>query len=237
MSLHHTNLSKISSSLVVQQAVVMDSPRGEKKVRGASRFYQYFGKRGLDLLLVLLTLPIILPLVLCLSLLVSLDGSMPFYSQKRVGRGGRIYTMWKLRSMVPDADAKLEACLAQDPIARAEWDSTQKLKCDPRITRFGRVLRKSSLDELPQLWNVLKGDMSLVGPRPMMPDQQDLYPGSAYREMRPGITGLWQVSERNQSTFADRARYDAVYYRELSLATDLKLLLATVRVVVRATGY
>jgi exopolysaccharide production protein ExoY len=237
MSLHYNNLSKITSFLVPQQPASVGNQATDKRAQRAPRSYQYFGKRGLDLLLILLALPVVLPVVLCLAVFVALDGSLPFYSQKRVGRGGRIYTMWKLRSMVPDADAKLEACLAQDPVARAEWDSTQKLKCDPRITRFGRVLRKSSLDELPQLWNVLKGDMSLVGPRPMMPDQQDLYPGSAYREMRPGITGLWQVSERNQSTFADRARYDAAYYRELSFATDLKVLFATVRVVVRATGY
>ena len=105
------------------------------------------------------------------------------------------------------------------------------------ITRFGRVLRKSSLDELPQLWNVLLGDMSLVGPRPMMPCQRDLYPGSAYYRLRPGITGPWQVSRRNESTFADRARFDTDYDQTLSLGTDLGLLISTVRVVVRATGY
>lgn len=237
MSLHSNNLLKFRSFLAPQHPASVGTQTPDRHARRAPGFYQYFGKRGLDLLLILLTLPVVLPVVLCLAVLVVLDGSLPFYSQKRVGRGGRIYTMWKLRTMVPNADAKLETCLTQDPVARAEWDSTQKLKCDPRITRFGRMLRKASLDELPQLWNVLKGDMSLVGPRPMMPDQQDLYPGSAYHEMRPGITGLWQVSERNQSTFADRARYDEIYYRELSLATDVKLLFATVVVVVRATGY
>lgn len=139
--------------------------------------------------------------------------------------------------MIVNADAQLETYLASDPTARAEWDSTQKLKVDPRITRFGRILRKSSLDELPQLWNVLKGDMSLVGPRPMMPCQRDLYPGSAYYRLRPGITGPWQVSRRNESTFADRARFDTDYDRTLSLGTDIGLLISTVRVVVRATGY
>lgn len=202
-----------------------------------SGFYRNGVKRGLDLLLVLMGAPVVGLIVLFLALLVARDGGSPFYSQKRVGRGGRIYTMWKLRSMVADADRKLEAYLETDPAARAEWDQTQKLKNDPRITRFGRLLRKSSLDELPQLWNVLKGDMSLVGPRPMMPDQQDLYPGSAYYALRPGLTGPWQVSERNNSTFAERARFDTQYDHELSLTTDLRLLIATAHVVMNATGY
>lgn len=194
-------------------------------------------KRALDVCAVTLFLPIVLPVILLLALVVSRDGGQPFYSQERVGKGGRIYTMWKLRSMVKDADASLEAYLATDTEARAEWVVSQKLKTDPRITRFGRLLRKSSMDELPQLWNVLKGDMSLVGPRPMMPDQQEIYPGTAYYTLRPGITGMWQVSERNDSSFADRADFDAKYDREISPLTDLKLLIATVRVVLMGTGH
>jgi lipopolysaccharide/colanic/teichoic acid biosynthesis glycosyltransferase len=145
--------------------------------------------------------------------------------------------MWKLRSMVKGADARLEAHLAADPTARREWERTQKLKSDPRITSFGCFLRKSSMDELPQLWNVLKGDMSLVGPRPMMLDQTHLYPGEAYYALRPGITGLWQVSERNASTFAERAHYDGQYEQNVTLAADLRILAATFRVVLRGTGY
>lgn len=194
-------------------------------------------KRALDVTAILLALPIVLPLILVLAAIVALDGGNPLYFQTRVGQGGRHYRMWKLRSMVVGAEAALEAHLAADPAAREEWDRDQKLKNDPRITRIGRILRKSSLDELPQLWNVLAGDMSLVGPRPMMPCQKPLYPGEAYYRLRPGITGPWQVSHRNESTFADRARFDNDYEQDLSLATDLGLLLATVRVVVRATGY
>lgn len=194
-------------------------------------------KRALDMVLVLASAPFVLPVVLFLAMLVARDGGSPFYRQARIGRGGRLYTMWKLRTMVHQADEKLAAHLASDACARAEWDSTQKLKCDPRITRFGRVLRKTSLDELPQLWNVLTGEMSLVGPRPMMPEQKPLYPGTAYFRLRPGITGIWQVSERNNSTFAQRAHFDAQYDNELSLGTDVSLLLATFRVVLRATGY
>ena len=194
-------------------------------------------KRLLDTLAILLALPVVLPVITLLALLAMCDGGAPFYRQQRVGRGGRLYTMWKLRTMVVHADSKLEAHLAADPEARCEWDSTQKLKADPRITRIGRFLRKSSLDELPQLWNVLRGDMSLVGPRPMLPEQVPLYPGKAYYDLRPGITGMWQVSERNDSSFADRAQYDTRYDRALSLSTDLRLLVATVRVVLRGTGY
>ncbi len=206
-------------------------------IRRSTGLYRAVVKRGFDISLVLMAAPIVLTVIGALALLVAFDGGRSFYSQDRVGRGGRIYTMWKLRSMVPDAEAKLEAHLAVDPAARAEWDATQKLKADPRTTRFGRLIRKCSMDELPQLWNVLIGDMSLVGPRPMMPNQQDLYPGRAYYRLRPGITGPWQVSARNDSTFADRARFDTDYDRTLSLRGDISLLAATVHVVLRGTGH
>ncbi len=200
------------------------------------RPYRDFGKRALDLALVILAAPFVVPLIAILAAIVALDGGRPFYTQPRVGRGGREFRMWKLRSMVVDADRRLAAHLAADPAARAEWDAMQKLRHDPRITRFGRFLRKSSLDELPQLWNVFTGDMSLVGPRPMMPDQKSLYPSSVYYLMRPEITGYWQTSDRNRSTFAARAVSDAAYERDLSLPTDLWLLWRTVAVVLRGTG-
>ena len=194
-------------------------------------------KRGLDIALVLLTLPVSLPIILGLMLLVALEGGAPLYRQKRLGRGGRVFSMIKIRTMVPDADAQLERNLQRHPAARREWDETQKLKCDPRITRVGRLLRKTSLDELPQLWNVLAGDMSLVGPRPMMVDQRALYPGSAYFDLRPGITGPWQISDRNESSFAARAAFDSDYLTSLSLGRDLAILSRTVMVVLRGTGY
>jgi lipopolysaccharide/colanic/teichoic acid biosynthesis glycosyltransferase len=200
------------------------------------RPYRDFGKRVLDLVLVLMAAPFVLPLVALLAAIVALDGGRPFYSQPRVGRGGREFRMWKLRSMVVDADRRLADHLAADPVARDEWDAMQKLRRDPRVTRFGRFLRKSSLDELPQLWNVLRGEMSLVGPRPMLPEQRALYPSAVYYRMRPGITGYWQTSDRNRSTFAARALSDAAYERDLSLATDLRLLWRTVAVVLRGTG-
>ena len=198
--------------------------------------YRRAVKRWLDITFVLLALPFVVPVVLVLALSLRASGQSPFFSQERVGLGGRTFKLWKLRTMVPDAEERLKAYLQSDETARQEWEAYQKLSRDPRITEFGQILRKSSLDELPQLLNVLRGDMSLVGPRPMMLDQQDLYPGSAYYALRPGLTGTWQISDRNQSTFAQRAEFDADYERSLSFLKDLKILLATVGVVLRATG-
>ncbi|WP_241560092.1 sugar transferase [Solirhodobacter olei] len=199
--------------------------------------YRNSAKRALDVVLVLAMLPIAVPMILILALAVMCDGHSPFYTQLRVGRAGREFRFWKLRSMVHDADARLSAHLASSHEALAEWNHSQKLKCDPRITRVGHFLRKSSLDELPQLWNVLKGDMSLVGPRPIMPKQSPLYPGKAYYALRPGLTGPWQISDRNECSFALRAEFDSAYDRELSFGLDLRILMATIRVVLRGTGY
>lgn len=201
-----------------------------------SGLYRNFFKRFLDVSAVLCAAPIILPAVLVSAALVAREGGLPFYSQIRVGRNGSEFRIWKLRSMVSDADARMEKHLESDPLAREEWDSTQKLKDDPRITKVGKTLRKYSLDELPQLWNVLIGDMSLVGPRPMMTSQQELYPGKGYYALRPGITGYWQTSGRNRTTFEARAEFDDAYEAEVSMVTDIKVLLATVGVVVKGTG-
>lgn len=199
-------------------------------------FYGRVAKRALDIALVLLVAPLAILIVAMFCPLIMLDGKSPFYTQPRVGRNGHIFRMWKLRSMVEGADARLAAYLDAHPARRREWDETQKLRDDPRITRVGRFIRKTSIDEVPQLWNVLRGEMSLVGPRPMMPQQQVIYPGTAYYALRPGITGFWQTSVRNESSFADRARFDALYFRDLSLGTDLAVMLRTVRVVLCGTG-
>ena len=199
--------------------------------------YRRFAKRVFDIVIVLLALVPVSMILLPLCLLVAMDGHAPFYRQVRIGRGGRVFRMWKLRSMVPDADAQLQAHLATCPQARAEWARSQKLRNDPRITAVGSLIRKSSLDELPQLFNVLRGDMSLVGPRPMMVSQRAIYPGTAYFAMRPGITGIWQTSARNEASFSERAIFDARYFRELSFATDLRLIGRTFRVVLKGTGH
>ncbi|EYD75967.1 Undecaprenyl-phosphate galactosephosphotransferase [Rubellimicrobium mesophilum DSM 19309] len=199
--------------------------------------YRGLPKRILDVAAVLMCAPFVLPIIGLLAIIISFDGGRPFYCQARVGRNGRQFMCWKLRSMCHDSHAALAAYLAADPQAQREWETTQKLKDDPRVTRIGRILRKSSLDELPQLWNVLIGDMSLVGPRPMMPDQCVFYKGVSYYALRPGITGMWQVYGRNETAFADRAVFDDAYERELSFMTDLKLVAATIKVVLRGTGY
>ena len=202
--------------------------------------YRCFLKRSFDVLAVLLAAPMVIPVVLLIGLLIACDGGRVFFCQARIGRGGRVFRLWKLRSMVVDAERRLEDHLAGDPAAHAEWSETQKLKCDPRITPVGKLIRKSSLDELPQLWNVLKGEMSLVGPRPMLPVQASLYPEGdlrRYCELRPGLTGFWQISGRNETSFASRAVFDSDYARQLSLLTDIAVLIQTVPVVLRGTGY
>lgn len=200
--------------------------------------YRRHAKRALDLAIVLLAAPPALVIITVAALLLILrEGGSPFYRQERIGLEGRVFGMWKLRTMVPDAEAVLERYLAGNPEARAEWDRHQKLKNDPRITPLGRFLRRSSLDELPQLWNVVVGDMSIVGPRPMMCSQRGLYPGTEYYVMRPGITGYWQTSARNDSSFHERAGFDQAYYRALSLRTDLRIIWRTFSVVLRGTGH
>jgi lipopolysaccharide/colanic/teichoic acid biosynthesis glycosyltransferase len=165
-----------------------------------------------------------------------MDGGQAFFRQPRVGKGGRLFNLWKLRTMAPDAEMRLQEYLAADPLARLEWDAKQKLANDPRVTKLGRYLRKYSIDELPQLLNVFRGDMSLVGPRPMLPEQRQQYPGTAYFNLRPGLTGLWQISERNNCTFVERAMHDTRYSAMMSFGSDLWILSQTPLVVLKGTG-
>lgn len=201
--------------------------------------YNRYGKRVCD---VLLCIPTLVPLVLLLLVvyLASFRSSQRlFFVQKRVGKDGSVFDCYKLQTMVDDADAVLDKICAEDPKIKAEWDTFQKLANDPRITPIGHILRKTSLDELPQIINVLKGDMSLVGPRPFTVDQAEAYlaaGGYGYYHVRPGITGPWQVSGRGRTSFLSRVRYDNLYYRKKSFWTDFKLLVATVRVVLVNPG-
>ena len=199
--------------------------------------YRAFFKRFIDVALVVASLPFILPFLAIVALMISAkDGHSPIFKQERVGLDGKRFKIWKFRTMVPDAEAMLTQYLDSNEDARQEWESKQKLNYDPRITSVGKALRRSSIDELPQLWNVLRGDMSLVGPRPMMPSQQALYPGHGYYRLRPGLTGSWQVTERSQSCFADRAKYDDAYETDLSFTLDATIVAKTVGVVLRGTG-
>ncbi len=203
---------------------------------GAS--YDRLAKRILDITIVLLGALPVLIVTMVLAAIIALDGKSPFYLQKRVGRNGRVFYMYKLRSMVVDADSRLEAYLASNPEARAEWNHAQKLRRDPRITAVGRLIRKTSLDELPQLLNVLRGDMSLVGPRPIVADEIQRYGRyfSHYCRVRPGITGLWQVSGRSDVSYRRRVAFDVVYTRSYSVALNTKILLYTIPCVLRQRG-
>lgn len=200
------------------------------------RFLYFTAKRAFDVVVTLLAAPFALAIVGICVVLIRSDGGKAFYRQPRVGKGGRLFNLWKLRTMAPDAEQRLQTYLAADPVAKAEWETMQKLRNDPRITRLGKCLRKYSIDEIPQLYNVLVGDMSLVGPRPMLPEQRQHYPGTAYFDMRPGLTGLWQISERNGCTFTERALHDTRYSGIMSFSTDLWILMRTPAVVLKGTG-
>jgi len=200
--------------------------------------YYRFGKRILDVTLVLIFLPVFVPLIAALGLLARLDGGAGFYGHKRIGRNGRTFRCWKIRTMIPDADQALQAYLKGDPEAAIEWATRFKLKKDPRVTPLGRFLRKTSLDELPQIWNVLKGDMSLVGPRPITAAELIFYGDDqrVYLDQRPGVTGMWQVHGRADGCYVARVRFDRRYIRESGLGTDINLILRTGFCVLARTG-
>jgi Undecaprenyl-phosphate galactose phosphotransferase WbaP len=187
-------------------------------------------KRALDIIGAGLGLVVLSPFFLIVALMVRADGGPAFFAHQRVGRGGKLFGCMKFRSMVIDSQARLEALLANDPAARAEWEATRKLKNDPRITRIGRFLRSTSLDELPQLINVLRGEMSLVGPRPVQEAEIDRHYGASaahYMAVRPGITGLWQVSGRSETSYESRVALDVAYVSRPSMIADLTILLRT----------
>lgn len=196
-------------------------------------------KRCIDMLLTVCAGVIALPLGLILSLCVRWDSpGAAIYAHERLGQGGQRFSVYKFRTMVSDADAVLEKYLAANPGLREEWHTEQKLRDDPRITRVGAFLRKTSLDELPQLWNVFKGDMSLVGPRPIVDNEIHRY-GKVYADyslVKPGITGLWQVSGRNNTTYTERVRLDRYYVTNWSVWMDLWILARTIPVVLRGNG-
>jgi Undecaprenyl-phosphate galactose phosphotransferase WbaP len=196
-------------------------------------------KRVLDLGATVLVGLLSLPLLALIALAVKLDSPGPvFFAQTRIGKGGRKFRAWKFRTMVQDAEQVLERYLREHPELREEWDQDHKLRQDPRITRVGRILRRTSLDELPQLWNVLRGEMSLVGPRPIVDEEVGKYgPRFAlYAQVLPGITGLWQVSGRNDTTYEQRVELDSYYVRNWSPWLDLYILARTVWVVLTGKG-
>ena len=197
-----------------------------------------FLKRIFDIVGSLAMLVSLSPLLAYLSWRVRQSGGAAIFTHRRVGRYGTTFGCLKFRTMVPDAESVLRRYLEGDPAVRAVWERDYKLKDDPRITPIGHFLRRTSLDELPQLWNVLKGQMSLVGPRPIIEDELERYGDQVdyYLEARPGITGLWQISGRNDTTYEDRVALDSWYVRNWSLWYDLVILAKTIRVVLRGKG-
>jgi Undecaprenyl-phosphate galactose phosphotransferase WbaP len=193
----------------------------------------------MDLLIVCLILPVAGFTILLLAILVRLESPGPvFYGHRRIGRNHSSFCAWKLRTMQVSGDELLRKALAEDGALREEWLRDRKLRRDPRITRVGRFLRKMSLDELPQLWNVLRGEMSLVGPRPIVQEEVAAYGQnfSLYCRVTPGLTGLWQVSGRNAVSLHDRVRLDSYYVRNWSPWLDLHILARTAKVVLTGQG-
>jgi Undecaprenyl-phosphate galactose phosphotransferase WbaP len=196
-------------------------------------------KRLLDLTLLAAGSVLALPLAAVISLAILVESGRPaIFGHPRIGRGGAPFTAWKFRTMVGDAEAAIDRTVLEQPALREEWASRRKLRADPRTTRVGRLLRRTSLDELPQLWNVLRGEMSLVGPRPIVAEEMPRY-GEAfkiYAQVPPGLSGLWQVSGRSDTSYADRVALDTHYVRSWSIWMDLVILVRTVGVVLARTG-
>jgi Undecaprenyl-phosphate galactose phosphotransferase WbaP len=195
--------------------------------------------RVLDISLILLAAPYIILAFLILAIFIKLDSPGPvFFRQIRIGQFGRKFAVYKFRTMARNAERVLQDYLNQSPELKAEWLSTHKLKQDPRVTRLGALLRRSSLDELPQLWNILIGDMSLVGPRPIVDAEVEKYGKcfELYIQVRPGLTGLWQVSGRNNTTYERRVELDEYYVRNQSVKLYLEILWKTASVVLKEDG-
>lgn len=208
--------------------------------RKPSCFIRYcIVKRMLDMGLVLLATPVLLLVLMVVAGLVWFSSPGPiFYSHRRIRRNGEFFSMWKFRTMCQNSAEVLEHYLSEHPEARMEWNKSHKLKCDPRITRVGSFLRRYSLDELPQLWNVMTGEMSLVGPRPIVAAEVEKYGDyfGYYCQVKPGLTGLWQVSGRSKLTYDERVALDREYVENWSLNGDTMILLRTLSTVINQDG-
>jgi len=201
-------------------------------------FYRTYGKRIFDITLALCLLPLVAGIIAGAWLIVRRDGGAGFFGHTRIGRYRKPFKCWKIRTMSMNSEQRLREYLAENEQAAVEWERDFKLTKDPRITSIGYFLRKTSLDELPQIWNVLRGEMSFVGPRPITRVELGRYGDDVghYHTTLPGITGLWQVSGRNDVSYERRVALDVQYAQEMSLTGDLKIILLTVTTVVGMTG-
>lgn len=196
------------------------------------------GKRVIDLCGAVVLALVFCPLMIAIALLLYLEGGPVIYRHRRIGCGGRVFDCLKFRTMIPNAEQILQDLLEQRPELKAEWIRDHKLRDDPRVTSLGRFLRRTSLDELPQLWNVIRGDMSLVGPRPIVREELIRYGRNLpiYLSAKPGITGLWQVTGRNDTSYRRRVATDVYYLRKQNLFLDFYILLKTTHVIVGRAG-
>ncbi len=227
-------MSTVNLNMTVSKRTILRSVAGN-----LAAAMPRLAKRTMDLTLTTLVAVVAAPIMLLLAVAIKLTSRGPiFYCQKRIGQHGQHFYAWKMRTMVVNADKVLQSYLDKHPELREEWERDHKLKNDPRVTLVGRFLRKTSLDELPQIWNVLRGDMSLVGPRPIVDDEIEKYGDTfnRYKRVLPGITGLWQVSGRNNTTYQQRVDFDDYYVQHWSVRFDLYILLRTVRTVLLREG-
>ncbi len=230
------NISNLSNEAEIE----IDSFVQEKE-KNIIHLFRNITKRFADIIFglfgVFLVIPLTITIYICRKILKEYDGPI-FYEQLRIGKNGKYFRLYKFRTMVVGADEKLKEYLEENEEARKEFKENHKLKNDPRITRLGRFLRKTSIDEMPQFWNVLRGEMSLIGPRPyLLSEKEDM--GKYYDYIitcKPGITGLWQVSGRNGTTFEERLKIDIKYLKDNSLKNDVKIFIKTIIAVLKKDG-
>jgi len=200
---------------------------------------QKFSKRVMEMILMFLSIPFLIALFAVVAFLIKVTSPGPvLYKHKRIGLDGKEIWIWKFRTMTHNSEFVLQEHLKEDPVLQIEWEANFKLKDDPRVTMIGRFLRRTSLDEFPQIWNVLKGEMSLIGPRPIVKEEIALYGDEfeIYKQVLPGITGLWQISGRNNLPYPDRVKLDVYYIQNWSIWLDIHILMHTVLATLQARG-
>ncbi len=235
-----TELQEQEDELIKTKEIIMDlEQQGVQKVSLRELGYRFI-KRTFDIVCGLIGVICLIPLTILVKIIsvCSGDHKSIFYTQKRIGKNGREFKLYKLRSMVPNADEILEQTLKMDKVRAEEWKKYQKFEHDPRITKIGNILRKTSLDEVPQFINILKGDMSMIGPRPLVPGELDLHDGNheIYESVRPGITGWWACNGRSATTYAERLELEYYYVKNKSLWLDIKCVFKTISAVLTKKG-
>ena len=235
-----TELQEQEDELIKTREIIMNvEQQGVQRTSLRELGYRFI-KRTFDIVCGLIGVICLIPLTILVKIIsvYSGDHKSIFYTQKRIGKNGREFKLYKFRSMVPNADEILEQTLKMDKVRAEEWKKYQKFEHDPRITKIGNILRKTSLDEVPQFINILKGDMSMIGPRPLVPGELDLHDGNheIYESVRPGITGWWACNGRSATTYAERLELEYYYVKNKSLWLDIKCVFKTISAVLTKKG-